>query len=112
LLVPLYQLTPLGDGTLSALLQMTIMRHTVAEGMMQNSDNNREENQRPGHDDDALYDLRTHLTDATLAAGYLRRTDTDPENPKRRRVQEHLNHAHAALREDVERLDSLDTPHR
>jgi hypothetical protein len=89
---------------------MTIVLCIVVEEMMQ-KDDNRDDDRCPGHDDDALYDLRTHLTDATLAAGYLRRTDTDPEDPKRQRVQEHLEHAHAALREDVERLDSLDAPH-
>lgn len=51
--------------------------------------------------DDPLYDLRTHLTDASLAAGFLRRADADRDDAARRRVHEHLRRAHEALREDV-----------
>jgi hypothetical protein len=65
--------------------------------------------QREG-EGDALFDLRTHLTAAILAAGYLHRAGADCDDATRERVHEHLQHAHEALREAIAKLPPL-LPH-
>jgi hypothetical protein len=64
-----------------------------------------QDEQQP-REDDPLYDLRTHVTDATLAADFLRRTDG--EDAVHKRVHDHLKRAHESLRDDIDTLnDSL-----
>jgi hypothetical protein len=61
---------------------------------------------------DRAYDLRTHLTDATLAAVVLRHTDRNGDNPRRKRVYRLLQHAHEALRDDLKHMDTADHDER
>lgn len=79
----------------------------VAEGMMRHHEEPTYEEHQS--DTDPLYNLRTHLTDAILAADFLRRADADFDDAARARVHKHLQEAHEALRDDVDTLNwSLD----